>query len=629
MQWVPAAWSNYRSARRSAGDIDWIILHTIEGSYQAGINTFENPVSDVSAHFVVGTEPGEITKMVPLDDIAWTAGNSDYNARGINIELAGYSSNGFPAQQYDLLADLVDYLCETYSVPKRHPTDRVAPCDAAAGRGGIIGHVQIPSPYNCSARGGAGGHTDPGPYFDYDRLLSEIDGGEGSTPGFEVGRTVATTTALNVRSSAEFANNLVDTRAAGDSGDIRNGPYTNDGYRWWWVNWGDGVAGWSVEQYLEVDEDASGGDEGGSDDGGGDRDDGSDGDGGDDSDGSNPAFKIGEEVATTTALNTRSGPGIDSGVRETVSEQATGYVKDGYVTSDDYTWWKVAWETGTTGWSVEQYIEDTGPEEDDSGGSDDDTGADDGGGGNRDDDAGDDGSSSEAAFKIGEEVATTTALNTRGGPGLDNAVRETVFERATGYVKDGYVTSGGYTWWKVAWETGTTGWSVEQHIESVSTDSRGSVPPREIATTTSLRRRIDVSGRELDAAIRDVRPNSPLIGLGDTWVATQEELEIDAIYQAAHAIWESAWGTSEIAQAKRNIYGFDARDVCPYECADGFRSFEACIDQTMAYVDENYLSPDGRYYNGATLQGMNVKYATDPNWASGIASVYNTLVEQL
>jgi beta-N-acetylglucosaminidase len=195
-------------------------------------------------------------------------------------------------------------------------------------------------------------------------------------------------------------------------------------------------------------------------------------------------------------------------------------------------------------------------------------------------------------------------------------------------VKDGYVTSGGYTWWKVAWETGTSGWSVEQYIESPS-GSSGGAPPRRISTTTNLRRQIDISGSELDAAIRAVRPDSPLIGLGDTWVATQEELEIDAIYQAAHAIWESAWGTSEIAQQKRNLYGFDARDVCPFSCADGFESFEACIDQTMAYIDENYLSPDGRYYNGATLEGMNVMYATDPNWASGIASVYNTLVEQL
>jgi hypothetical protein len=502
----------------------------------------------VSAHFVVGTEPDEITKMVPLDDIAWTAGNSEYNARGINIELAGYSSNGFPAQQYELVGDLVGYLCETYGVPKRHPTDRVAPCSAAAGQGGIIGHVQIPSPYNCSARGGAGGHTDPGPYFDYDRLLSEIDGGEGSTPGFEIGRTVATTTALNVRSSAEFANNLVATRAAGDTGLIRNGPYINDGYRWWWVNWGDGVAGWSVEQYLQVEDDASGGG----------------GDGGDD--------------------ENDGGGGDDGG-------------------SDD---------GGSGG--------------DDGGGDDGNDSGGDGEGGNDDD--GDSGDDSDPAFKIGEEVATTTALNTRSGPGLDNAVRETIDEQATGYVKDGYVTSGGYTWWKVAWETGTSGWSVEQYIESPS-GSSGGAPPRRISTTTNLRRQIDISGSELDAAIRAVRPDSPLIGLGDTWVATQEELEIDAIYQAAHAIWESAWGTSEIAQQKRNLYGFDARDVCPFSCADGFESFEACIDQTMAYIDENYLSPDGRYYNGATLEGMNVMYATDPNWASGIASVYNTLVEQL
>jgi N-acetyl-anhydromuramyl-L-alanine amidase AmpD/uncharacterized protein YgiM (DUF1202 family) len=338
----PAASSNYRRAARTAGDIDWLVVHTIEGSYRSGINTFKNPATNVSAHYVVGTAPGQITQMVDDSDVAWTAGNSDYNDRSINVELAGYASSGFPDQQYDNVTALVEFLTDTYTIPARHPEAAVAPCDAAAGQGGVIGHDQVPSPYDCSVGGGAGRHTDPGPYFEYDRVLS------------------------------------------------------------------------------------------GGGDGGGDDEDGDDG-----SEDGDPAFQIGQAVAATTALNTRAGPRLDETVRETVSTGTAGYVTDGYVTSGGYTWWQMDWETGTTGWSVERYLDET------------------------------DSVDRPAAFDIGESVAATTALNTRAGPRLDEAVRETVFSGATGSITDGYVTSDGYTWWQVGWETQTTGWSVERYLTAV------------------------------------------------------------------------------------------------------------------------------------------------------------------
>jgi beta-N-acetylglucosaminidase/N-acetyl-anhydromuramyl-L-alanine amidase AmpD len=413
----PAAQSNYTAASRSPGDIDWIVLHTTGHSYEEAIATFEDPAENVSAHYVVGTEPGQLTNTVRVEDIAWGAGNGEYNDRSINVELVTGPGGSVPDQLYDNAARLVARLCDDQQIPRRHPEFQIAPCDPTAGSGGIIGHVQVPHPEDCSVRGGSGRRSDPGPAFEYDRVLATEDESsdrDTDSPAFEIGDDVQSTAPINVRSSAEITRNVTHTQPAGLTGTISNGYTTTDGFVWWWVHWENGVGGWSVQRYLDEQENQT-------------------------------------------------------------------------------------------------------------------------------------------------------------------SRRE----------------------------------------------------PQRISSTTDLRRRVDVTGEQLDEAIGRIRPDSPLIGLGDTWVATQEDTGIDALYQAAHAIWESGWGTSDIAQDKRNLYGFDARDACPYECANGFDSFEESIQQVMEYVDERYLSPDGRYHNGPHLNGMNVMYATDPNWASGITDVYNRLVEHL
>ena len=75
----------------------------------------------------------------------------------------------------------------------------------------------------------------------------------------------------------------------------------------------------------------------------------------------------------------------------------------------------------------------------------------------------------------------------------------------------------------------------------------------------------------------------------------------------------------------RPTFGFNADDRNPYQDATTFSSFDACIQYVAQFVAVNYLSANGRYYHGPTLRGMNVKYASDPNWATKIASIADTL----
>ncbi|WP_435334229.1 peptidoglycan DD-metalloendopeptidase family protein [Haloarchaeobius sp. TZWWS8] len=70
---------------------------------------------------------------------------------------------------------------------------------------------------------------------------------------------------------------------------------------------------------------------------------------------------VGLPVYTTADLSVRSGPGLGYN-RVAVSEQYTGgYIVDGPVSSDGYTWWKLDYcgdsnNGRVTGWSVEQYL---------------------------------------------------------------------------------------------------------------------------------------------------------------------------------------------------------------------------------------------------------------------------------
>ncbi|MDP6934638.1 MAG: hypothetical protein QGG40_17075, partial [Myxococcota bacterium] len=52
-QYVPASSSNYSDSSRSSGDIDMVVLHTVQGSYSGAISWFQNASSAVSSHYVV------------------------------------------------------------------------------------------------------------------------------------------------------------------------------------------------------------------------------------------------------------------------------------------------------------------------------------------------------------------------------------------------------------------------------------------------------------------------------------------------------------------------------------------------------------------------------------------------
>ena len=170
--WKPAHRDNYTPANRGKGDIRWIVIHDIEGTAEAAIAWFQNPAARASAHYVIAYD-GTVYQMVREKDIAWHAGNWEYNKRAIGIELAGYADkNMYTEEEYHACAKLVAYLAKKYGIPIVHP-EGIAPADPEEGAG-IIGHSQVPDPQDPSQGGGRSHHCDPGKYWNWTKFIGLV-----------------------------------------------------------------------------------------------------------------------------------------------------------------------------------------------------------------------------------------------------------------------------------------------------------------------------------------------------------------------------------------------------------------------------------------------------------------------
>ncbi|OFW74922.1 MAG: hypothetical protein A2201_06365 [Alicyclobacillus sp. RIFOXYA1_FULL_53_8] len=114
---------------------------------------------------------------------------------------------------------------------------------------------------------------------------------------------------------------------------------------------------------------------------------------------------------------------------------------------------------------------------------------------------------------------------------------------------------------------------------------------------------------------------SPLAGLGQSFIDAQNLYGVDANYLVSHSILESGWGKSQISLVKNNLFGYGAYDANPGNDAGLFPSNDYAIRFEAWVVRQNYLNPGSSHYVAPTLGGMNVNYASDPNWADSIGQI--------
>jgi N-acetyl-anhydromuramyl-L-alanine amidase AmpD len=153
-EWQPATPSNFTvSDRPWSYQVDRVVVHVTQTDYTGTLDIFRDPEKKVSAHYVVRSADGHVAQCVREADVAWHAGNWDYNTRSIGIEHEGWVDKPayFTEALYQESAKLTAGICERYDIPRD--------------RAHIIGHYEVPG----------ADHTDPGPYWDWDRYLSMVE----------------------------------------------------------------------------------------------------------------------------------------------------------------------------------------------------------------------------------------------------------------------------------------------------------------------------------------------------------------------------------------------------------------------------------------------------------------------
>ncbi len=182
---------------------------------------------------------------------------------------------------------------------------------------------------------------------------------QSSQKKFAKGDRIEVTDSLNVRDSPGLSSGTVtSTKAAGSTATVLSGPYFKDDFTWWEVQYDDGTTGYSQEKRLELVQTSASNQPPAS------------------SrskyelesnlrepaqtatQSTNAKFSKGDRIEVTDSLNVRDAPGLSSGtVISTKSAGNTATVLSGPYYRDDFTWWEVRYEDGTTGYSQEKRLE--------------------------------------------------------------------------------------------------------------------------------------------------------------------------------------------------------------------------------------------------------------------------------
>lgn len=148
-----------------------------------------------------------------------------------------------------------------------------------------------------------------------------------------------------------------------------------------------------------------------------------------------------------------------------------------------------------------------------------------------------------------------------------------------------------------------------------------------------------VTAQQIDAFLAERAPM--MAGLGAAFKQIEKQYGINAIYAVAHAANESAWGTSQIARAKNNLFGRNAYDSSPMDSALSTNSYTESVLEYGAFLKNAYLTEPGQpgvpgqkeapgvYFRGFTLKGVFDLYSTAQGHDQIIADLMNEIDPQI
>lgn len=131
-----------------------------------------------------------------------------------------------------------------------------------------------------------------------------------------------------------------------------------------------------------------------------------------------------------------------------------------------------------------------------------------------------------------------------------------------------------------------------------------------------------------------------LESIAPSYIKAEKEHGVNAIALAALSIHESGWGESDRAIRQKNLTGYNV--TSPSAEGTTFSSWDHSIQGTARLLGKEYLSPKGKYYNGLSLDRVNIMYCKksvksngewvsvpDYSWSDSIDKIAKQLISRL
>ena len=142
---------------------------------------------------------------------------------------------------------------------------------------------------------------------------------------------------------------------------------------------------------------------------------------------------------------------------------------------------------------------------------------------------------------------------------------------------------------------------------------------------SDIRNPSGVSGYRLDMAVKKIKAENGLEGLGVCFQRMEEKYSINSIILLSIAILESGYGLSKLAKEKNNLFGLDANDS--YKGTENYggkyKSKEECIEAAAFRIAKQYLEIDvtcpWRYIMGKVdLDSLGDRWCSNLEWANKV-----------
>lgn len=130
----------------------------------------------------------------------------------------------------------------------------------------------------------------------------------------------------------------------------------------------------------------------------------------------------------------------------------------------------------------------------------------------------------------------------------------------------------------------------------------------------------NISKDKLDLLLKGTN----LEGLSDCILENENKYNINAALITSIIINNSDYGRSERAIINNNLSNMGAYDY--NDLGYKYETKEECIEDLYKTLAENYLNPNGMYYEGETIEAISIHFCNDNEWVKSINNLFNNIL---